>query len=279
MHRYAQTLFGNCTTENLLAGLPFDEIPGCFLFRVKDACNKGDWKIWPKLIGAGLKETVEAHGRDDIIQVPSKRARLFDQLQVTPNGCSCRACFGGDRHCNLRASASETKATQEMNKMLMAKFNPTPEEWNENQASYYTKSFHLVLNRYYRNDCMNAHQDLSSTYHVQNPVTSLSYGRGSILTIQDSIKPAKQQTALYFQFPGDAIIMSGPFNLRFYHGVPAVDSWKQLFQSQNIVRMLPPNEFEEANRVIADVEANLRFNVTIRWHESHYQGCIYHRCR
>ena len=164
-----------------------------------------------------------------------------------------------------------------MSKMLIAKFKPTPEEWNENQASYYTKAFHLVLNRYYRNDCMNVHQDLSSTYHVQNPVTSLSYGSGSILTIQDSIKPAKQQTALYFQFPGDAIIMSGPFNLRFYHGVPAVDSWKELFQSHNIVRMLPPNEFEEANRVIADVEANARFNVTIRWHESHYQGCLYQR--
>ena len=71
--------------------------------------------------------------------------------------------------------------------------------------------------------------------------------------------------------------MSGPFNLRFYHGVPAVDSWKELFQSHNIVMMLPPNEFEEANRVIDDVEANVRFNVTIRWHESHYQGCIYQR--
>ena len=63
--------------------------------------------------------------------------------------------------------------------------------------------------------------------------------------------------------------------MRFYHGVPPVDSWKQLFQSKNIVRMLPPNELEEANRVIHDVEANVRFNVTIRWHELHYKGCSY----
>ena len=63
--------------------------------------------------------------------------------------------------------------------------------------------------------------------------------------------------------------------MRFYHGVPAVDSWKELFQSHNIVRMLPPNEFEEANRVIADVEANVRFNVTIRWLESHYKEHSY----
>ena len=63
--------------------------------------------------------------------------------------------------------------------------------------------------------------------------------------------------------------------MRFYRGVPAVDSWKELFQSHNIVRMLPPNEFEEANRVIDDADANVRFNVTICWHELHYNGCLY----
>ena len=39
-----------------------------------------------------------------------------------------------------------------------------------------------------------------------------------------------------------------------------------------IVRMLPPNELDEANRVI-EGEMNGRFNVTIRWHESHWEGC------
>ena len=44
--------------------------------------------------------------------------------------------------------------------------------------------------------------------------------------------------------------MSGDFNLKFWHGVPAVDSWQALFKRQNIVRMLPQNELDEANRVI-----------------------------
>ena len=68
--------------------------------------------------------------------------------------------------------------------------------------------------------------------------------------------------------------MSGDFNLKFWHGVPAVDSWQALFKRQNIVRMLPQNELDEANRVIKG-EMNERFNVTIRWHESHYDGCPY----
>ena len=71
--------------------------------------------------------------------------------------------------------------------------------------------------------------------------------------------------------------MSGDFNLKFWHGVPAVDSWQALFKRQNIVRMLPQNEFDEANRVINGGEMNERFNVTIRWHESHYDGCPYLR--
>ncbi len=45
--------------ENLLTGLPFDGIPGCFLIRVKGACNEGDSKIWPDLIDAAMKATEE----------------------------------------------------------------------------------------------------------------------------------------------------------------------------------------------------------------------------
>ena len=90
------------------------------------------------IIQVNSKRVAEAHGRDEIMQVTSKRARVFDTLQTTPN-------------------------------------------------------------KYHRNDCMAFHQDLST-------------------------KPAMQQTALYYQFPGGAIIMSGHFNLNFCHGVPAVDS-------------------------------------------------------
>ena len=84
------------------------------------------------------------------------------------------------------------------------------------------------MNRYNRNDGIDAHQDLSSTYARNHPIASLSYGRGSILMIQDSLKPTKQRIALYYQFPGDAINMSGEFSMQFYHGVPEVDTWAKL---------------------------------------------------
>ena len=80
--------------------------------------------------------------------------------------------------------------------------------------------------------------------------------------------------ALYYQFPGDAIIMSGKFNEIFWHGVPPVNSWETLFKQGNIVRRLPEKELEEANRVIKG-EENERHNVTIRWHETHFEGCPY----
>ena len=43
---------------------------------------------------------------------------------------------------------------------------------------------------------------------------------------------------------------------------------------QNIVSMLPDNELDEAISVIKG-EMSERFNVTIRWHESHFKGCPY----
>ena len=164
--------------------MPFDRYSGCFLIRVQGACNKGNWKIWPDLIDEAMKATVETYGRPDIIQVKSKvsgapRARLYDTLQVTPNTCTCRVYFGGDGHHKLQTSSSATTATQTMGKMLMAKFKPTTEQWDENQPGYHTKAFHLVLNKYHRNDGIDPHQDLSTTYDGRNPITSLSYGRGS----------------------------------------------------------------------------------------------------
>ena len=165
----------------------------------------------------------------DVMQVMSRvdgamRGRLYDTLQVTPKKCTCRVHFGGDKHHRLQTSASATPATQQMAKMLMAKLEPPTGQWNEKQRGYHTKVFHLVLNKYLRNDGIDAHQDISQTYDQKNPITSLSYRRGSILTIHDTNKEKKQRIALYYQFPGDAIIMSGNFNLKFWHGVPDVDS-------------------------------------------------------
>ena len=52
--------------------MEFDAYPGCFLIRVKGACNQGNWKRWPDLIDEAMKATVETYGYPDIIQVKSK---------------------------------------------------------------------------------------------------------------------------------------------------------------------------------------------------------------
>ena len=59
MHLYAKMLFGNCKIENMLTGTPFDAYPGCFLIRVKGACNQGNRKMWPDLIDEAMEATVE----------------------------------------------------------------------------------------------------------------------------------------------------------------------------------------------------------------------------
>ena len=116
MHRYANTLFGNCKIENLLTGLTFDEHPGCVLIRVKGACNNGDWEMWPDLIDQAMKDNAETYGslskHNNSNTSGASRARLYDTLQVTPDGCTCRVYFGSDKHHKHQTSSSATTATQ-----------------------------------------------------------------------------------------------------------------------------------------------------------------------
>ena len=188
-------MFGNmCTIEDLLENTIFAKKRGCHLIRVKNACNQEPWDTWPELIDEAMNDTVIIHSDPTIIMAKGKRpgqgpkARLYDTIQVTPSACNCRVPFGADKpqkaHCT---GSSSTRATQYMDKMLMKKFK-SEQHWDHNQSGYHEKAFHLVLNRYDREDGINPHHDLSETYHTKNPITSLSYGRGSILTIHWSDK-------------------------------------------------------------------------------------------
>ena len=146
MRCYANTLFGDCEIEDLLTGTPFDRHPGCHLIRVKGACNQGDWKGLPDLTDEAMKNTVDTYQRADIIQVKSRasgaaRARQYDTLQITPNKCTCRIVFGGDKHHRLQTSSSAFPATQSMGKMLMKKFKPPTEHWNKKPARLSHESF------------------------------------------------------------------------------------------------------------------------------------------
>jgi hypothetical protein len=68
--------------------------------------------------------------------------------------------------------------------------------------------------------------------------------------------------------------MSGQFNNVFYHGVPPVSTWPELFEmSERNVRTLPPHEMNAAEAVMAMKSVLVRFNVTIRWHQTHNWPC------
>ena len=171
--------------------MPFDAYPGCFLIRVKDACNQGNWTEWPTLIDDAMKDTMDVWGKKAVEvrarSAGSGRIRQYDCLQVSMSPCNCRVSFGGDSHqAKLESGSFANKATTTMSMRLRDKFWSTREKWHEKELGYHTKAFHLVLNRYERNDGIEDHKDQSRTYHRKNPITSLSYGRGSILTIQES---------------------------------------------------------------------------------------------
>ena len=195
MHRFAKTLFGkSCAIEDLLKGTPFWNKERCHLIRVKNACSEYPWNTWPELIDEAMSETVKIQNNPKIImargarQDQGPRARLYDTIQVTPTACTCRIPFGADSHQKTHCTgSSSTSATIQMDKMLMNKFQ-SRQQWAHNQSGYHEKAFHIVLNRYNRDDGIGPHHDISKTYDARNPITSLSYGRGSILTIHSSDK-------------------------------------------------------------------------------------------
>ena len=48
--------------RNLLTGITCDGYSGRFLIRVKGACNKFDWDMWPELIEEAMQATVTTYG-------------------------------------------------------------------------------------------------------------------------------------------------------------------------------------------------------------------------
>ena len=64
------------------------------------------------------------------------------------------------------------------------------------------------------------HHDTYQTYKGTDPITSLSFGRGGVLTLGTHI--GRAPTKMLFQQDGDALVMAPGFQAEFCHGVPAV---------------------------------------------------------
>ena len=85
VHRFAETLFGDCEKENLLAGTPFDRPSVCFLIRRKAPYGlRGDWNFWPKCDGCHLNILVNQKGDNEFptLHIPAVLARKWS---IHPN--------------------------------------------------------------------------------------------------------------------------------------------------------------------------------------------------
>ena len=108
MKRYAKTLFGNCRIENLLKGTSFDGYSGCFLIRVKGACNNGDWKMWPDLIERATAASQFQSRTQALFKAQAKRRRQSEfaytrgaKGNVRGNGLTKRSSRYPKRFCKL----------------------------------------------------------------------------------------------------------------------------------------------------------------------------------
>ena len=295
MYNFIRSLFCHrVKVVDMLVGTEFDDNEGCYLFLVENGCGPDSvFGNFPKLIEDAMKNVVakQASG-DHAIWVKSKgvsadqqeRKRIYDSIQITPNRCTCRVKFGGDKTQKSVETASSINAPAgQMERIIMTKFDVDNQDWATNQdqpETFASKAPHQVINRYYlhKNDCIMRHQDVSGTYHTKNPITSFSWGCGAWLEITNN-NSEKRKTALFYKFPGNAIVMSGMMNATLWHGVPEVSRWKTLMsqtESDGIVRRLPDVERVEAERQLTLIDEGnhlCRYNETLRWHEFHNENC------
>jgi hypothetical protein len=127
------------------------------------------------------------------------------------------------------------------------------------------------------------HTDFTSVYSAHNPISSLTFERGSVLRIRlrDKQFKANKPTGIFWQFPGDAVVMWGTFQHDFEHEIPPKSMWADLAQQRrddvNYFRVLSPDERDDLNQTLHILNApgysDLRYNFTVRFVEKHLDYC------
>ena len=127
-----------------------------------------------------------------------------------------------------------------------------------------------------RTQYIDPHVDYADTYSSLDPIVSLSFGRGGVLTLGP--KKGGQPTKMLFQENGDALVMAGAFQSEFVHGVPKRGIWSnlQLHPMYNSLRDWEKRGLAseiEMHEAAAPGAKHVRMNCTIRWHDTHYTLC------
>ena len=289
--KFAQLVFGkDVKFENYSERLPHPSNKSFLLF-AKGACGEGTplYEV-ADLVEPQLEEicSYEKNIRRNT-QRPNKSQQMLGSdnstihywsAQLTRAPCTCRSVFGADAHQKHAQTCSDIwkaggrfaklwEATLLENLKMFGKQTPRPiwldktwqAVWNWND---HNQGHGIVL-----------HADESETYSSLDPITSLSFGRGGVLTLS-----AKKSQAfkMLFQEDGDALVMAGNFQEEFWHGVPERSRWKDL-------RTLPLYDAMQAwekagfdyevqlHEMAKDGEKHVRVNCTMRWHATHWEGC------
>ena len=295
--KFAQLLFGmDIPFENYSERLPHATEKSFLLF-AKGACAEGrplrkiqefipkqmeeiaEWEQNVRGNSSRPTKSQQMLGRD-------KSQVYYWSVQLTRASCLCRSVFGADAHQKHVPTSAEVWGTA-------SKFAKL---WDATLARNYAhfqtphmrpiwldKTWQVLWNwnDHKQHHHIEPHADLCATYNHLDPIASLSFGHGGVLTLTSNIKRSKTPvgpTKMLYQSDGDALLMAGQFQSEFLHGVPARRTWSELRSSSMYAGMQTwektgmSREIEMHQGAVTD-DPHVRMNCTIRWHSSHFPGC------
>ena len=306
--KFGELVFGRgCVFEDYSCRLP-KQSADAFLLFVKGGCAKErPLARISDLIAEQLDEIqhfeVSERGNwsrpEKAILMLSNSGKVhYRSAQLSRAPCVCRCLFGADRHQkHLATTSSRWKAADKFSQLWSTTLqenyqcckHPCALQWRgpADEPVWLSKTWHAVFNHqdHLQDHAIGMHADDCSTYSWMDPIVSLSYVRGGVLTVGlNDPKGNHIESSLIYQEPGDALIMSGTFQLHFAHGVPPRRAWPGLVARFGDV--LQPWEKRGLAQELEDMKeaeglglssGHIRRNCTVRWHHSHQQQCSLHQ--
>ena len=289
--KFAQLLFGvDVRYENYEDRLPHPSDKSFLLF-AKGACAEGKplCEI-AEFIPSQLKEIHdwEQSFRGNHMR-PTKSQQMLHSdghtvyywsAQVTRAPCVCRSGFGADAHQkHVPTSSASWVSGQRFQKLWDVTLTKNFAQFQNRDLRpvWLDKSWQVLWNwnDHNANHGIAPHSDFCGTYSSVDPITSLSFGRGGVLTLGGK-KGAP--TKMLFQEGGDALVMAGDFQAEFLHGVPARQTWKNLcllpiYQSMKDWEKVGVQTEIALHEDAVPPAQHVRMNCTIRWHKTHWKHC------
>ena len=251
--KVAQLLFGvDVAVQDYGHRLPHSSNKSFLLF-AKGACAEGKpFSEIATCIPAQLAEIEQWEPQRGNTQRPTKSQQMLKSdgrtvhywsAQVTRAPCVCRSFFGADaRQKHVPTSSAVWNTASRFAKLWDATLmkNYSAFQNRDLRPVWLDKSWQVLWNwnDHNANHGIEPHSDLASTYSLRDPITSLSFGHGGVLTLGTRKKKA-EQTKMLFQEGGDVLIMAGDFQAEFQHGVPPRSEWDMLTVKPMFTAMEP----------------------------------------